>query len=141
MFLSLSLSFSDSTPPLNNTHQAGRAATTTAHQAAPTVWHTTLLIFFPRFHRFQPEFSTTLCKRRPPARVPQQRHDSSLRSSINRTVYDSGGTNRKRERERESFLERKSSGCFDASMTSVRGRFFARFFHGINRSWLSRGKI
>jgi len=34
--------------------------------AAPTVWHTTLLIFFPRFHRFQPEFSTALCKRHSP---------------------------------------------------------------------------
>lgn len=34
--------------------------------AAPTVWHTTLLIFFPRFHRFQPEFSAALCKHRTP---------------------------------------------------------------------------
>lgn len=66
--LSLFLALSSSTPPLNNTHQpASRHYNSTP--AAPTVWHTTLLIFFPRFHRFQPEFSTTLCKRRPPARL------------------------------------------------------------------------
>lgn len=67
-FISLFLALSSSTPPLNNTHQpASRYYNSTP--AAPTVWHTTLLIFFPRFHRFQPEFSTTLCKRRPPARL------------------------------------------------------------------------